>query len=280
MNSVEPAGMEMTDILGTKATEKLAAVLTSAGISHSTEVESIKTIVEFWKEVSTIVTIETEQDYITAVLTFGRILDIEDEFFEPKKILPIFKGLQEKVNGAWEVGEEGVQPIDIAAAFLTAAVISQTEAVETTGSIVQLWKSLCKFLKITDMYDFIAGLLAMGRIMEEKTQIQTANEINMIVHGLRKEIDESNVPMTADVELAWALLTSAHIEVSETVEKFRDIISTWKNLRDTIVLLDDEDIISCILATGRIRDIDIHQINGLQNAWTIVEKIKAEVMNT
>lgn len=265
------------DILRTKPAEKLAAVLTSAGISHSPEVESIKTIVEYWSKVRNLIEIKADQDIIAAILSMGRILDTEETEFGPEKIVPIFKQLHEKLAMTWDLDGEGLSPCDLAAAFLTSAVISQTEAVETTGSIVQFWRSLRKFLTIRDMYDFIAAILAMGRIMEQKTQIRTANEINLVVKGLRLEISETIVPMELDYELAWAILTATYIEMSETVEKFREIVAQWQGLRDNIVLMDDEDVVACILATGRVRDIDISQSGGLDKAWQIVEKIKTEL---
>jgi hypothetical protein len=78
-------------------------------------------------------------------------------------------------------------------------------------------------------------------------------------------------------ELTAAFITAAYIEISNKVEKIRDIVDTWLSICQRITVENKVDYISMILSTGRIKDMDAQHYMDQDSLMELIEKIKTQV---
>ena len=74
---------------------------------------------------------------------------------------------------------------------------------------------------------------------------------------LKKEMEGVTLDRLGAKEMAVLLLAVAFVELTPKVEKFRDIVRIWLDLRKTIELKDDRDVVGVILLSGKVRDFDM-----------------------
>jgi len=199
------------------------------------------------------VDVNDDVDYISVLLGMGRIVDLQAEQINKDEITSIVTAFKDKVSGM-KVNSGSVQ--DIGAAFLTSSCVSHSNEVETTNSVVKLWDNLREQVPINDQKDLAATILGTGRIMDIRVDVKDPKVLKDIVSNIRKEMEDHVVESVTFKEMSILLLAAAFVELSPKVEKYRDIVRSWTELRDTLHPNDDVDIVSVILFSGKIKDLD------------------------
>jgi len=231
-----------------------AALLTAACISSSYQVESSKAVSKMWSDIRSNVIIKSDSDFITAVLTTGRIIDLQAEQIEPEEINTILSSFSERIE------DLGISPgtnSDLGAAFITTAIISHSAEVETITSIVNTWMELREKLDIADYIDLASAILTTAHILDLRMDIRSASEIDEMLTNLKKEMDGVTLDSLGGREMAVLQLAVAFVELTPKVEKLRDIVRIWSELRQNIEINDDMDVIAVLLLSGKVRDFDM-----------------------
>jgi len=162
---------------------------------------------------------------------------------------------------------------NIVVAYLTQACVSHSYKVETIKDITEIWKDLHHGLQMRDDMDLVCGILACGRIMDLKEEINTAPPINNIIRNLRLELEKENIiPNSSDKEFMYAHICSAVVENTSRVMAVRDIIQTWMEIRNTIVLEKPLDLICGFLTEGRILElqVEIEDSDSVKNIFGLL----------
>jgi hypothetical protein len=167
--------------------------------------------------------------------------------------------------------------MDEISAFLTSTFIAHTYEVESTPAIVALWDRLRNNVKLKDELDYISAMLATGRIMDYRMEIEDLNTLNRIITDINTNIIGRKIE-SSDIqkELIYALITSSSISRSEKVENIRDIVDLWVQIMEGIEIKDDLDLIAAILTTGRIMELKI-RAGGLDFINTIFLNLRKEL---
>lgn len=167
-------------------------------------------------------------------------------------------------------------------AFLTIALISHTQKVESTRAIVDLWDAIRKNVILNSKPQIISALLATGRILDLKKElmdqkfISTINElIESIYHDLEKR---ENVSEINDSHFVTAFITSAYISRTNEIETTNAIIDFWLELSSKLKLEDDVDKIAGILTTGRLLE-EKYKINDMDQILDLFNIIKNALSN-
>ena len=146
----------------------ITAMVTSACISRTEQIETINEIVNQWEEITSKFEIKDDLDKLSTILTIGRINEYKYSIDNINQILIIHKKLRDHLETA--MGDRDVELQDMAAAFITSAYLEITPKVERTQDMVKLWEQLLKDLKITDHVDYVTALLTYGRIRDLNAQ--------------------------------------------------------------------------------------------------------------
>lgn len=167
--------------------------------------------------------------------------------------------------------------MDEVSAFLTTTFVQHSYEVESTQTIVQLWDKLRKSIDLKDDLGFISAVLATGRIMDYKIEIDDRDVLKTIINDIHTNIIGRKIESRdLQKELLAALITSASISRSEKVENIRDIVDLWVELKDGLEIKDDFDVIAAILTTGRIVELKI-RAGGFSFINDVYLTIKAEI---
>jgi hypothetical protein len=265
---------------GISLEEEGAAFLTAALVAQSPKVESTTTIVKLWLELQKRSAIKDEIDYIVAILTSGRALDIKEEI----KNLDIVFSSMRMINKEIRAYVDSPEKLDKNAAlhaFLTSAVVSDTKKIESTKEIANLWRHMQKDVTIAGDRDMIVSILTLGRITELKLPISTPEQVREIMGQIGKEIGIAYGKKPFKIgnkEIVSAYLTSAFISATPKMERIRDIVETWQYLMKETKVQDEDDMISIILATGRVKDLDsMHMVNAT-SVKDLIKKIKGQII--
>jgi hypothetical protein len=149
--------------------ELVLALVASAIISRSEEVEKTKEIVNLWVQIMDGIAISDDLDAIAAILTTGRIMEIKltvegysaiSENFESMR-----RVLDEKASGTPVTRKE------LMAAIITSANVESSKKVEKIGDIVDSWLSICDLISVEDQLDYISYLLSTGKIRDMDAKI-------------------------------------------------------------------------------------------------------------
>jgi len=140
-----------------------SAMIASAVTDLSSKVESTKEIVDIWDEIRETNIIQNNNEYLTALLVTSRINDLKKELGHSgglNIIIENFRNLLMNLEPTLKVTK-----IDLAAAYLTIAVVTQTPEIESHGQIITIWKQFKDDLELnnTDL-DIIASILTAGLI--------------------------------------------------------------------------------------------------------------------
>jgi hypothetical protein len=147
---------------------------------------------------------------------------------------------------------------DEISAFLAATIVSHSYEVESTPLIATLWKDIRSIVNMKEDLDFIAALLATGSIMDFGVEIKDLNIINMAIFDINRNMVMRNIESkNLQNDLVLALMASAVISRSEEVEKTKEIVNLWVQIKDGIAIADDLDVIAAILTTGRIMEVKL-----------------------
>lgn len=145
---------------------------------------------------------------------------------------------------------------DEISAFLTTTYISHSYEVETTQSTIEVWEHLRKHIDIKEDLDYVAAMLATGRIMDYGFEIKDPEIYDTIITDIRKNMQKREI-VSADLqkELVSAFITSAGISRSDKVETVREIVDLWIQVKDGLVIKSDLDLVAAVLTVGRIMEL-------------------------
>jgi hypothetical protein len=266
----------MLQIINASNTDEISAFLTTTLISHTYEVESTQSIVTLWDDLRKNVKLKDELDYVSAMLSTGRIMDLGIEIRDLNAYNTIITDIKTYLISR-KIDSTEIQK-ELMAALIASADISKSEEVESIRNIVEVWIQIKDGIVIKDDLDLIAAILTTGRIMELKIRAGGLDFINNIFLNIRKELDQhaSGITITQK-EIAAAFITSAYIEISKKVEKIRDIVTTWLRICNQISLEDQWDYIAMILSTGKIKDMDAMHFIDNENMKDMNEKIRSQI---
>ena len=147
---------------------------------------------------------------------------------------------------------------DEISAFITATFISHTYKVESTRSIVDLWDNFRKHLSLNNNLDFFSTLLALGRAMDVKKEIEEERYIQVLEEVKAPIIEELNkrgqASSLSPFNFITAMITSACISKTEEIETINEIINQWENINKSFDIQNELDILAGILTVGRINE--------------------------
>lgn len=166
---------------------------------------------------------------------------------------------------------------DEVSAFLTTTFVSHSYEVESTSSIVTLWDNLRKEINLANDIDYISAILATGRIMDYRYEIQDPNIVNTIISDINKNMEGRTITrVDFQRELVSAFITAASISRTEEVEHIREIVNLWAIVTEKLPLNDELDLIAGILSIGRIMELKIN-VKGYQVISDIFVSIRSEL---
>jgi hypothetical protein len=184
----------LTDLKNRGHTDKLpdssisSAMITSACISRTEQIETINEIINQWEKVDKNFVIKNDSDKIAVILTIGRINEYKYSIENIEQIVNVFSRLNEKVQQA--VSGRAIDQTDVAAAFLTSAYLEITPKIERVADMITTWQELQKDIIINDDLDYISALLTYGRIRDLSAQyFLTDNTIFEIKNNIRNIIE-------------------------------------------------------------------------------------------
>lgn len=168
-----------------------SAMIASAVTDLSLKVESTKEIVDIWDEIRETNIIQNNNEYLTALLVTSRINDLKKElghFGGLNLIIENFRNLLLNLEPALKVTK-----IDLAAAYLTIAVVTQTPEIESHGQIISIWKRFRDDLELnnTDL-DIIASILTAG-LIRNMTMKLDFNYIKELYTRIWNRLQEVNI---------------------------------------------------------------------------------------
>jgi hypothetical protein len=176
------------DLSEIKDSHFTTALLTSAYISRTDEIETINAIIDRWEEINEKVKINDDIDIIAAILTAGRIMEEKYKINNINQILDVFNYLNDILRKM--IGDREVSQKDIGAAFLTNANVEISPDVEKIQNIIDIWNDIQNDLIINDDLDYTVTLLAYGRIRDINVQFFVSDSIiSEIKSSIRTYID-------------------------------------------------------------------------------------------
>lgn len=155
-----------------------SAIIASAVTDLSNKVESTKEIIDLWDEMRRMDIIQNNNDYLTALLVTSRINDLKKEIKHTGGLSVIIENFQNLLLNIEP--NLKVSKIDLAAAHLTIAVITQTPEIESHGQILAIWRKIKEELELNNTdFDIIVSILTGGLIknMTIKLDIEYIKEI-------------------------------------------------------------------------------------------------------
>jgi hypothetical protein len=162
-------------------------------------------------------------------------------------------------------------------ALITAAFISSTYKVESTHAIVDIWEKFRDNIQAKDNFDHVAALLALGRMMDIKEEMEETRYIGMMSDLFETFINDLKARgHSSDLQgshLITALITAACISRSEKIETVNEIISQWEEMSEKIDIKDDLDKLSGILTIGRINEYK-YDINNIEQILDVHKRIR------
>lgn len=167
--------------------ELIFALLTSASISRSEKVETLRDIVDLWMEVKEGIEIKDEQDLIAAILTTGRIMELKVRAGGLEFINDIFMNMKKELEQ--KASDMAITKKEIAAAFIASAYVEISKKVEKIRDIVDSWLSICSQISVEDQWDYITIILSTGKIRDmDAMHIMDAESLKNTHDKIRTQI--------------------------------------------------------------------------------------------
>lgn len=142
----------------------VSALITASYVAHSSEIETIKMIIDNWEKINNTFNIKDDIDKLAGILTIGRILESKTDTNTIEHIYDAFDRIRKTLTGL--LGKEEVEQKDIAAAFLTGAHVTNTPKMESINDFIQIWDGLRNKLAFDDHIDYISTILTSGQIVD------------------------------------------------------------------------------------------------------------------
>jgi hypothetical protein len=242
------------------------------------KVETTRFLVEIYKTIYENVFIKSDIDFLTAILATGRILDTKtlrrDLIEEITNFIPLLKKSitevitspvigddktgAEKLIGAYKVNEN-----DLASALLTTSYVYITKEIESVKKITELWDLIRNENAVQNKLDYLAAILATGRIRDLKGKVNVINEIRQITRDLKKVIIDKYQPdpdKIEDRDIGCAFITASYVSITPPIETSSQIIGLWEESRKNVRIDNSElDLIVAILVCGLIRGFKLEE---------------------
>ena len=159
-----------------------AAMLTTAMVGKTSQIESFKTIVDLWREYNEQMTVDTDLDYLAAVLTTARLWDIEPNLINVPEVVKIHRSMVEEL--AHQENTSIADDQRVLCCHLASAYVAITPKIETVSEIVDTYRLFMEHVTIRDDYDKLAAFLVMGRMHDSKHRIEP-HEIQPLMDQLK-----------------------------------------------------------------------------------------------
>jgi len=149
--------------------ELVLALVASAIVSRSEEVEKTKEIVNLWIRIKDTIDIADDLDVIAAVLVTGRIMELKITIDGYENLKDAFGKIREELKE--QASKMKITQKELAAAIITSANVGSTTKVEKVKDIVDTWLSVCDLIAVEDHWDYISYLLSTGKIRDMDSKI-------------------------------------------------------------------------------------------------------------
>ena len=262
----------MINLIDTSSLDNIAALLASACVSSTYEVESTRDIVNVWDNLRKNIKIKDDVEFIAAILTTGRIMHGNIEVKDPNQVMEIVDTFSTEIKR--QVGDQMYTQKDFCAAFLSAACVSHSKKIVSAKDIVGLWEDIRKNIKISSDSEVIAAILTAGRIVDTRCRqegfIVISDTFNNVTDEVEKRASEIDFGLKA---ISSAMMASAAIEITPKVEKIRDMVDAWISLSGQFKITNHEEYIGAILTAGRIKDLNAQHFMIPESMTDIHSKI-------
>lgn len=260
-----------------------AAFLAACIVAKSDKIQSTRFAVDVWEELRGELKINSRFDYLTAILSQGRLMDLkidENNYIEQvKESLDVIRHelvirltypiLGEKDGSEVLADSYIVRLNDLASAIMASAVIYLSQKVESSKEIIRIWDQIREMDIVNNNNDYLAALLVASRISDLKKELKDSHSLDVIIENFKSIL--SNIEPTLKVsknDLASAYLTIAIISQTPEIESHKQILDLWQQLKSELKLKDfDNEVIAAILASGLIRNmtlkIDINYVKDI-----------------
>jgi hypothetical protein len=169
--------------------ELVLALVASAVISRSEEVEKTKEIVNLWVSIKDTLAISDDLDVIAAILVTGRIMELKINMEGQQNLIEAYEKIRTELRE--RSLDMTITQKELTAAIITSANVESTRKVEKVADIVDTWLSICNLISIEDHWDYISYVLSTGRIrdMDSKTVLDRDN-LKSIKDEMRGELEK------------------------------------------------------------------------------------------
>ncbi len=173
-----------------------SALLASAAVAKSTQVESTKVMIDLYRDLmagSKGIGPDDKIRTVAAVLTWGRILEHKGRTTEVSDILDIYRYICTELTNVAEGTNIGYN--EMAAAFITAAYVEISPKVERIKDIVNSWDMMRWEVDVGNKVRYVSAILAGGKIRDmsaselslAQSSIQFINQIEGLLKVIYKE---------------------------------------------------------------------------------------------
>ena len=269
--------MEGCEIVDIGLNKYASAHLASAYVSQLDKVETSRYLVKIFQDICSEIDINDEIGYLSAILTTGRILDLKAKsnnlIEEINEIIQLFRNSVTEILTAPIIGNEDevgaeqlieaykVSDNDIASALLTTSYVSLTREIESVKKIVELWGVIRDEQMVQHKLDYLAAILATGRIRDLKSKVNVPLEIKQIIQDLKKVMVDNFQLKLESIEqrdISCALISAAYVSITPPIETNSKIINLWNSTRNVANLKNEDiDFIIAILIGGIIRGMKL-----------------------
>ncbi len=163
--------------------KQAAAILTAAMVGKTSEIESYKTIVDIWREYDRQIKIESDVDYLAAILTTARVWDIKPDVVNIPEVANIYRLMRAELENQMEDAVADDQ--NVLCAQLAAAYVAITPEIETVSEIKAAFDSFMEDVTIADDYDKLAAYLVTGRMHDTRNKLEP-HEVPAIMKSLKE----------------------------------------------------------------------------------------------
>jgi hypothetical protein len=263
--------------------ERGVAFLVSSLVANWDKIQTTRFTIDLWDELRGKVEINTRLDYLTTLLTQGRIMDLHiDESNYETMVQESMENIRRELlysltypilgekNGTELLSKAYIVRLnDLASAMITAGFTDLSKKVESSKEIIVLWSKIRNKNLVHDNRDYLVSVLVTGRIDDLKNELTKPDGINMIVdnyQNLLTDIDQDSHVSKDDLTAAY--LTEAITTQTPEIESNGEILSIWKRFKTEMKFNNDEaDILTAILTGGLIRNmtmkLDFNYINDI-----------------
>ncbi len=246
-----------------------AAFLAAGLVAKYDTVQSTRSIINIWDELRQNIHIDSRLDYLVALLTQGRLMDLrikkgnylklaQDNMNTIRRelVIALTQTLLGEQNGTDVLAESYIVRLnDVASATITGTFIRISKKVETIKEIMDIWVKIRGMKIVNDNNEFLAVLFATSRMSDLRKLLESGGP-ELIFENFPALLSaiEPDLKVTK-LDLAAAHITIAIVTQTPEIETNAEVVNIWKDLKTDLQLEDDDiNIISAILTGGLIQN--------------------------